>query len=100
LPNLVKYALGLSPFTAYTNTLSPRIQGGQLALTYPVATVATDVALTFEYSNDLKTWYSGPGHFQQTGVLDQGAIQIITLQAVTPTNATDATFIRLHASRR
>ena len=66
LPNLVKYALGLSPFTAYTNIFHPPTPR-QLPhpLWYLQSVSATDVALTFEYSNDMKTWQSGPAWFQR-----------------------------------
>jgi hypothetical protein len=65
LPNLVKYALGLDPFTPATSSQAPAgsIQqvGGQNYLTLTVNRVArlADVNYVVEVSGDMQTWVSG-----------------------------------------
>jgi len=65
LPNLVKYALGLDPFTPASEGQAPvgSIQqvGGQQYLTLTVNRAArlTDVSYIVEVSGDLSTWVSG-----------------------------------------
>jgi hypothetical protein len=100
IPNLVKYALGLLPFTAYTNIFNPRIQNGQFTLTCPQAISASDVSIAFQYSTNLQAWNSGANWLQTNAVLYQGATQIVTLQAVKPINAASDAFVRVSASRR
>lgn len=99
LPNLIKYALGLSPKTAYRNAFNPSLHGGYFTLTFPQSTAAVDVSIALQYSTDLKTWHSGPAYFQQIGNVNQGATNIITLQATTPINAASSAYVRMVATK-
>ncbi len=99
LPNLIKYALGLSPKTAYTNVFNPGVQGGYFTLTYPQATAAVDVTIALQYSTDLKNWQSGPAYFQQTGSVNLGGTNLVTMQAATPVNAAARAYVRMQATK-
>jgi hypothetical protein len=95
LPNLVKYALGLSPFTAYTNVFNPQMVNGYFTLVCPQSLSATDAALTLEYSTNLVTWQSGPTYLQQVNALYQGATELATWQATVPVSAANHAYVRL-----
>jgi hypothetical protein len=99
LSNLMEYALGLPPKTFSTNALTVSVQSGSLTLSYPRAKAATDVTLAVDWSPDLKAWYAGTGWLQPVDVVDQGATQLITVQATTPVNASLSGFLRLRATR-
>ena len=100
LPNLVEYALGLSPLRKpVTNLPCARIQNGFLTLTYTRAKAATDIALLVEQSNDLATWRTGPPDLQQMECVDQGSKQLITVQSTTPIGANRAAYLRIRVSR-
>ena len=79
VPNLIKYALGLDPFTPVTNRLvfpSIRQDGGQSYLTITVNRAANppDVSYRAEVSSDLRTWTSGPAY---TTTLTNTATQLV-----------------------
>jgi hypothetical protein len=79
VPNLIKYALGLDPFKAVTNSLvtpGTRQEGGQTYLTLRVNRAGSppDVGFRAEVSSDLKTWISGPSY---TTTLTNTAAQIL-----------------------
>jgi len=98
--NLMEYALGLPPKNpAATNRPYASIATGYLTLTYTRAKAATDVSLVVEQSNDLVTWHSGTNYVQQTGLVDQGSTQLITVQTRVPVSASTANFLRLHVTR-
>jgi hypothetical protein len=68
VPNLIKYALGLDPFT---NAVPSQFLEGTLTRTngqvYPTLTVrraakAPDITYLVEVSSDLQTWLSGPAY--------------------------------------
>lgn len=99
LPNLIKYALGLSPKTAYTNVFNPSVQNGYFTLTYPEATAAVDVSIALEYSTDLKTWQSGPAYFEQAGSVSLGGTNLVTVQAIAPVHAASRAYVRMQAVR-
>jgi hypothetical protein len=99
LSNLMEYALGLPPLAPEVNPFNPRVVGGYFQLTYSRSKSATDVSLTVEYSSDLVTWQSGPAWFTQTGIVDQGATQLITVAATTPVSPATRAFIRLRVTR-
>ena len=94
LPNLLEYALGLSPKSADGNPLTPTVTGGVFSMSYPQSKSAVDVALTVEWSPDLKTWHSG--YAQPVNVLDQVTNRVVTVQAPA-TNGVG--FFRLRAVR-
>jgi hypothetical protein len=58
VPNLIKYALGLSPRADSTGSLpAPVVSNGQLVLNYVRDLSKSDVNLRAEASSDLKNWY-------------------------------------------
>ena len=100
LANLMVYALGLPPKgPRATNAPSPSTIGGYLTLTYTRAKAATDVSLVVEQSTDLRTWQGGTNYVQQVGLVDQGSTQLITAQAAVPVSSTNASYLRLRATR-
>ena len=95
--NLVKYAVGLTPFTpaptsAYMS-LGGTISGGELAFTYDRDSAATDVSLRVEQSTDLLTWTPSSG--TSTVVAVTGTVQILRLAIPTTLRRT---FLRLNVS--
>lgn len=56
LPNLIEYALGLSPETPDTNPITASEAGGYLQLTATKNPAATDITWSAEASGDLETW--------------------------------------------
>ncbi len=99
LSNLMDYALGLAPKALHPNPFTPSVQSGYLTISYTKSKSAADVALTIDWSTDLVNWQSGPAYLQQTSVEDQGATQLITLQASTPLSAGPSGFLRVRAAR-
>jgi hypothetical protein len=99
LPNLLKYALGMSPQVAVANPVIPAVSNGLFTLTYPQSASATDVSLGWMWSPDLKSWYDATADISPVNVLYQATNRIITVEAVgaAATNATG--FFRLRASR-
>jgi hypothetical protein len=95
LPNLVKYALGLSPLTSYGNVFTPQIIDGYFTLTCPQSLSATDVAVSFEYSTDLVHWNTGPGYIEEVSAVYEGATELTTWQSPTPLSAAAHAYVRL-----
>src|SRR6185436_16923440 len=55
--NLIKYALGLAPFSQAPRTLTPfRVQNGAAVLTYARPAAATDIAYIVQISSNLSVW--------------------------------------------
>jgi hypothetical protein len=98
LPNLVKYALGLAPFTSYSNIFNPQIVNGYFTVTCTESLSATDVSVAFQYSNDLVTWNSGPAYIQQISSVYEGAAALATWQAAAPLSAAGHAYVRLVAA--
>ena len=96
-PNLMEYALGLSPKTADANPFSPAVSNGIFTVSYPLSKSAVDVALTPEWSTNLVAWLAGTNYYQVVNVADQVTNQIITLRATTP--ATNG-FFRFRVMRK
>lgn len=96
MPNLVKYALGLDPFTPTASTRIPAASvqqsGGQnfLVLTIPRAARLADVSYIIEVSGDQQTWVSGTTN---TVTLADTATQLV-VRDNTPLNQ-GPRFIRL-----
>jgi hypothetical protein len=99
LANLLKYALGLAPKVPAFAPLAPALGAGKFAVSYTKSLTAIDVSLDLEWSSDLVTWQSGPAYFQQLSAVDQGAVELITMQGTAPVSATSQGFVRLRASR-
>jgi hypothetical protein len=95
LPNLVKYALGLSPFTSYTNIFNPQIVNGYFTLSCTQSLSATDVSVAFAYSTDLMTWRTGPAYVQQVSSVYQGATELVTWQAAAPSGTATQAYLQL-----
>ena len=99
LPNLLEYALGLSPKTANANPLSPASTNGTFQITYSQSTTAVDVNLLAEWSPDLANWFSGSSFLQISAVVDQSSNRLITLQTTGSTLTNRTGFFRLRANR-
>jgi len=100
LANLMEYALGLPPKDP-TPAGRPyaSVVDGYATLAYTCALSAIDVSVEAEQSNDLVTWHSGSSALQQVSALQQGPVEVITVQATTPVSANAVTFLRLRVTR-
>ena len=96
--NLMKYALGLPPKVAAPNPFQLSLKGGYFNLAYTRALSATDVALSLEWSGDLRSWQSGPAWILQVSSVNQGPIEVITAQATTPISSSPG-FMQIRVSR-
>ncbi len=100
VPNLIKYALGLNPFTPATGSQLPVASiltvSGQnyLTLTVNRTAPATDVTYIVEVSGDLVTWVSGPSF---TVTISNTPTQLI-VRDNTPVASATSRFIHLHVS--
>ncbi|MDR3460518.1 MAG: FAD-dependent oxidoreductase [Verrucomicrobiae bacterium] len=99
LPNLLEYALGLSPKVANVNPFAPVLANAALQITFPQSKAATDVGVTVEWSPDLKTWYSGAAYVQQINAVDQVTNRVLTMQATASAMTNGTGFLRLRAAR-
>jgi hypothetical protein len=98
LPNLLEYALGLSPTTADATPFVCTVTNGVFRLTYPQSLAATDVTLAVEWSPDLQTWQAGSGYVQTASVVYQATNRLVTVQAGSAaTNGTG--FFRFHVTQ-
>jgi hypothetical protein len=93
MPNLLEYALNLSPNAASRATAAVQAAGGNLEYTYTRGTVAYNGGTTFqvEWSDDLTTWFT-------TGVVeslisDDGTHQQV--KATLPAGSGGRRFVRL-----
>jgi hypothetical protein len=92
IPNLVKYALGLSPIQSGTLPVTAAVSGTLMTLSYPRADAATDATVHAWWSNDLHNWTTTG--VTETMLSDNGSIQL--WQATTPINSQSPTqFMRL-----
>jgi hypothetical protein len=95
--NLVKYALGLSPFVPAPRLLTPlRIENAVGILTYQRPSTATDVTYVIEASDDLANWSSAPVTQQRVGIGPDGLEQ---WEASVPGPAASNRFFRLRMVR-
>ena len=99
LPNLMEYALGLSPKIANANPFRPAVTNGQFQLTWSQSLAANDVALTVEWSPDLKSWFSGSNYIQTVSLATQATNEWLTIQAVPATTTNRSGFFRVRVSR-
>lgn len=102
VPNLIKYALGLDPFSiAPTNALpygALQTNGAAeyLTLVVPRAAIQPDVNYSVEVSGDLTNWYFGGTN---TVTLTNTATELV-VQDTTPVPAAGERYIRLAVSRQ
>jgi FAD dependent oxidoreductase len=97
LPNLMDYALGLSPKVFNTNPFMPSVSSGLLGATFSLSDSAVDVAVTPEWSTNLTTWLSGPAYLQMQTLNDDGTNRTVYWRAMQPTANG---FIRFRAQRQ
>jgi hypothetical protein len=105
IPNLLKYALNLSPWIDGVSSLPTggvlvTGSGTYLTLTYIQVTSATDITYIPQVSTDTQTWYSGPTSITPVSVTTNfgGVTKTITVQSATPVT-TGAQFMRLEVTR-
>ena len=99
LPNLMEYALGLSPKIPNPNPFQPAVTNGQFQLTWSQSLAATDVALTVEWSPDLKNWFSGSNYIQTVSLATLATNAWQTIQAIPATTTNRSGFFRVRVSR-
>lgn len=99
LPNLLDYALGLSPKVFNNNPFRPFLSNGVFTLTYPQAKAATDVSLTVEWSPDLRNWFSGGGYTLPMNMMDVVTNRIFTVQPGPQAGTNSAGYFRFRANR-
>jgi len=106
IPNLMKYALALNPFTngiggLPVGSIATTGSGNYLTLTYTQVISATDITYNVQVSTDLQTWNSGPGYTATVSSTDNpgGLTETVTVQALTPvTPANPKLFIQLQVT--
>jgi hypothetical protein len=100
-PNLLAYALGLTPASASAAAL-PAIGvqdlGGKKypALTFAKPRTIGDISYTVQVSGDLQTWNSGPGHAVR---MDDGTTDYAVFRDLTAIGDTPRHFLRLLITR-
>jgi len=107
IPNLMKYAIDLNPWTNGVSGLpveaiATTSSGNYLTLTYTQVLAATDITYTVQVSTDLETWYSGSSYTAPLSVINNpgGTTESVTVQAVAPVNSNiPREFTRLQVSR-
>jgi len=102
--NLMKYLTDQDPNTVSTGSISTQgfTQIGAyhyLTLTYTRYKAATDLMVYPEVSGDLSNWASDAGSVQQTITADDGQVQTIVAQDLTPLQTATQRYIRLRVSR-
>ncbi|MFO1487050.1 MAG: FAD-dependent oxidoreductase [Verrucomicrobiota bacterium] len=95
VPNLLKYALGLSPKVSQTSPLVAGTADGRFTLTYSRARAASDVRLNFLWSTNLSDWTTNSPLVLLSSA-DQVTNELITLRG---TNAATAGFIKAKAEK-
>ena len=100
LPNLVEYALGLSPTAPDANPFSPVVTNNSFQITFSQSKSAVDVTLTPEWSQDLLNWFNGPAYLIETSCIDAGAIQWITMRTSSAVSTNSSGFLRVRAARK
>jgi len=106
IPNLMKYALDLNPFTDGVAGLPVQSiittgSGNYLALTFTQVNSATDITYTVQVSNDLQSWNSGPSYTSTTSVVSTpgATTQTVTVQSITPmTGSAPMQYLRLQVT--
>ncbi|MBT4222991.1 MAG: hypothetical protein HOD72_00855, partial [Opitutae bacterium] len=98
LANLLEYVFGSSPSDpSSTNLPHSSIQEGQyLAVTYERLT-GTELTLTIQFSDDLKTWSSDPAGIQTVSIITNGLTETVTVREISPISNRKLRFLRLVA---
>jgi hypothetical protein len=106
IPNLLKYALNLSPWEAGTGALPAAgifNAGGisYLSLTYNALIGGSDITYIVEVSGDLQTWNAGPGYTTLVGQRNNadGVTESVTVSDLVPLGSASKRFIRLRVTK-
>ncbi len=94
IPNLVEYALNLSPTAVSKLPVTTALNGANFEFTYSRGTAAVNAGTSFavEWSGALPATWSNNG-ITQTVLSDDGTTQVV--KAVIPVNAATTMFVRL-----
>ena len=84
LPNLMEYALGLSPRTANASPFTPLVNNGLFEVSCPLSDAAIDVTVTPEWSPDLINWITGNNYVQSAIQSDDGTMRVVIWRPVQP----------------
>lgn len=95
MPNLLKYALGLSPLAEAANPVIGDITTGHLRLTLPKNPAATDVGFYVETSDDL----NAPAWTTNGTTIEQNTPTLLRVQDNTPVSSATERFMRLRVTR-
>jgi hypothetical protein len=102
VPNLLKYALGLSPMVSASPSSLPVVSTlssngtNYLTLSFTQLQILADITYTVQVSNDLQTWNSGPAYAIR---VDNGTTSHAVYQDLTPMGSTPRQFMRLMITR-
>jgi hypothetical protein len=102
IPNLMKYALGLTPNKTASSGLpvlgQVSVSGKTyLTLTFTDQAALTDIAYTVQVSSDLQTWQSGTSYAVRT---DNGTTNTAVFRDLTAIGDTPRHFMRLSVTRQ
>jgi hypothetical protein len=98
-PNLLKYAIGIAPWTpAVTRLPQADEEDGQILLTYTRLQDAPDVAYQIEYSKDLVTWNPAGDRLEMMATEEDGDTETVTVRLTEEATAADRGFLRMRVS--
>jgi hypothetical protein len=95
-PNLLKYALGLSPFVAAPNPYSLSASNQTFTISMGLADAATDVSLNVLCSSNLVNWIAGTNQCRMQTLSDDGVTRRVSWVT---TNLSQPEFFRFQATR-
>ncbi len=95
-PNLLKYVLGLPPFTPATNPYSLAVSNQNFMISLGLSDAAADVSLNILSSSNLMVWSPGTNPFQIQTISDDGVTRHVSW---TSTNQFSPEFFRFQATR-
>lgn len=100
-PNLLKYAVGLDPWTPATARL-PQVDevGDEILLTYTRLQAAPDLDYEVELSHDLIGWEPAGNALETVDRVEQGETETITARLTGGAVDAERTFLRLRVSSR
>lgn len=94
--NLLEYAFNGDPHRSSAKQAPVgAAQGGYPTLTYTRRKNACDLTYEVEVSSDLMNWDSSPGATVETLIVDQGALELVTVRTLTTLSAEPNQFLRL-----
>ena len=107
IPNLMKYALNLTPMAVATSGLPTQglmqdeYNNTFQTLSYTRVIAATDIAYIVEVSDDLLTWFSDDSYTTIVGATNHpdGLTQTVVVRDLRPVNDFTRHFIRLNISK-